>query len=294
MIGSTVSHYRICEAIGRGGFSEVYLAKDLNLERQVVIKFLLPFLHLETQARRKFIAEAKSISALEHPRIGVIYEIDWNDSGLVYMVMAYYSGGSIRDLMDLDPLPILQALDLMLQILDGMKAAHDRGIVHRGLKPSNIMLSANRTIRIIDFGMAELPDPASLNKAEELVGTVAYLSPEQIEGKVVDARSDIFSLGIIFFEMLTGEMPFPGDNGATAVLGIITKKPKPLSAFLDEIPRGLQQILDQALTKEINGRYQSVGQMRHELVAVRDQYIKGRDLKMRLMTFSRRWRRRLQ
>ena len=295
MIGRTVSHYRIRELIGRGGSSDVYLADDLALERQVVIKFLSPLRRSDATAERRLVAEAKALSMLDHPNVGAIHEVDQDQgqAGQLFLVMAYHTGGSLKNLLAAGRLDIARALELMIQILDGLGAAHARGIVHRDLKPANVMLAGDGTARIIDFGLARLADQVTMTQAGSLLGTVAYMSPEQANGERIDERSDLFSVGVMLFEMLTGHLPFPGENEAAVVFSLISGKPQTLSAHLDEIPSGLQQVVDRALAKDANDRYQTVTEMRDDLIRVCDRYSRGVGITTRCVTLYRRWRRRL-
>ncbi len=293
MIGQTISHYLIQQELGSGGMGEVFLAKDLKLDRLVAIKFLASFRQAEPENEERFISEAKAASALDHRGISVIHEVDRTDADHLFMVMTYYPGGSIKERLDGGAMPVHETLDLVIEIAAALQAAHAINLVHRDIKPSNIMLAADGSPKIIDFGLAKLSDQITLTRTGSSLGTVAYMSPEQVRGEAVDQRSDLFSLGIMLFEMLTGHLPFHCTNEASAILSIINEKPHPLSRYLDEIPPGLQYILNRALAKFPADRYQSTAEFQADLQRVRARQTTGPGVTTRLATAGRRWRRRL-
>lgn len=268
--GDIVAQYHLLQPIGQGGMGEVWLAEDPRLSRKVAIKFLTAAQDGPRSSQARFINEAKAASSLDHPSIGTIHAFDQDARGQLYIVMAYYGGGSLKEYIASRELRVAEALELTLQICDGLSAAHAQGIIHRDLKPANVMLTRDRQARLIDFGLAKLGDQMGLTKTGSALGTIAYMSPEQVRGKSVDARSDIFSLGVTLYELLTGHIPFDGENEASVLLRITQGQPDPLAKHRRGLPRGLGRILDRALARHPDDRYQSVTEMRQDLRAVLD------------------------
>jgi len=218
MIGRTVSHYRILSEIRRGGMGIVYRAVDVKLNREVALKFLPPELTTDLERKRRFVQEAQAAAALKHPNIAVIYEIDDSD-GVTFIAMELIDGEKLSDLLTEGPLSPSRAVELAIEVAEGLARAHEKGVVHRDLKPSNIMVTSDGHPKIIDFGLAKLTEPlgevgseletAAKEKTEagRVMGTFAYMSPEQALGRKIDHRSDIFSFGVVLYEMLTRELP---------------------------------------------------------------------------------------
>jgi serine/threonine-protein kinase len=254
--GTVVSHYRIIEKIGAGGMGEVYLAEDTELNRKVALKFLPPHLCQDEDCRARFKREAQTAAVLEHPNIVTIHEVS-EHQGRPYIVMQYMEGQSLRDLMKGKELSLDRIIDLAIQICDGLGAANDRKIVHRDIKPSNIVIDAYGRPRILDFGLAAVQSEKHLTRTGSTLGTVRYMSPEQAEGKDIDHRSDLFSLGIVLYEMITGKMPFEGNSEAAAMNSILNDIPEPLSRYKSNIPDKMQNIIDKALEKDMDTRYQT-------------------------------------
>ncbi len=261
MIGQSISHYEILEKLGEGGMGVVYKAEDSRLARTVALKFLPPHLYADENAKKRFIREAKTASALDHSNIIAIHEIDETPDGRMFIVMAYYEGRTLRQMLDDGPLEIDEALDVAIQIAEGLAAAHDKGILHRDIKPGNILVTKEREVKILDFGLAKLAGRTKVTSTGTRVGTISYMSPEQVTGGEVDHRSDIFSLGVVLHELLTGEPLYKGDNEAAAVYGIVHSDPKPASSSRSDIPAEFQRIIDKSLSKAVGERYQSA----HEL-----------------------------
>ena len=230
MIGKIISHYQILEKLGEGGMGVVYKARDLDLDRHVAIKFLPPHMVADEEATRRFTHEAKTASALNHPNIGVVHEIGRSDDDQTFMVMACYEGESLRERIDRGAVSFEEALDITAQVSSGLAKAHERSIVHRDIKPSNVLLTEDGHAVIIDFGLAKLAGRTKLTKAGYTLGTAAYMSPEQARGEEVDHRSDIFSLGVMLYEMLTGEKPFRGEHEAALLYEIVHGEPEPLGS----------------------------------------------------------------
>jgi tetratricopeptide (TPR) repeat protein len=261
--GTMISHYRIIKKIGEGGMGVVYKAEDTKLDRTVALKFLPPHLLCDTEARARFEHEAKAASALNHPGIATIHEIDEAD-GQCFIAMEYLEGGSLKARME-KPLSLTEILALAIQIGEGLDAAHQSGVVHRDIKPDNIMLTRRGTAKIMDFGLAKLRGVTRLTRTGTTLGTLRYMSPEQIQGKEVDQRSDIFSFGVVLYELVTGNLPFKGEYEEAVFYSILNETPDPLARYRSDVPEGLQRIVDRALAKDISERYQHADDMVAEL-----------------------------
>lgn len=268
MIGQTVSHYRILEKLGAGGMGEVFLAEDTKLERKVALKFLPAQFSSDKEERKRFIHEAKAASALDHPNICSVYEIGETPEGQLFIAMGYYEGKTLKEKMKAGPLPINEAVAIAIQIAEGLKKAHNKGIVHRDLKPANIMLTDEGTVKIVDFGLAKLKGLTRLTRSGTTLGTVAYMSPEQAMGKEVDQRSDIWSLGVILYEMLIGKLPFPGEYDQAILYSVINEEPESVSKIRSDIPDNLRRIVGKALAKNSEKRYQAADELLNELKRV--------------------------
>jgi len=265
MIGQTISHYKILSKLGEGGMGVVYKAEDTKLKRTVALKFLPPELTRDKAAKTRFIHEAQAASALQHHNICTIHEIDETKDGRLFIAMDCYGGETLKEKIAKGPLPVEEAVDIAHQIAGGLSEAHEAGIVHRDIKPGNIMITRKGVVKLLDFGLAKLTGQTKLTRTGTTVGTVAYMSPEQAKGEEVDARSDIFSLGAVLYEMLTGAVPFPGDHEAAVLYGIIHGEPKPLAEIDKSIPEELQRIVDRALKKDPGARYSSAVGMAEDL-----------------------------
>jgi len=270
MIGQTISHYRIIEKLGAGGMGVVYKAQDQKLPRFVALKFLPPHLSDDETAKSRFIHEAETASALDHPNIGTIYEVDESPDGQMFIAMAYYEGLSLQQRMTQGPVSVDEAFDIVAQIGAGLNKAHENGILHRDIKPANILLTQDGHAKIIDFGLARLAGQTRLTRTGTTVGTVSYMSPEQARGQDVDMRSDVFSLGVILYELLTGKLPFRGDNEATVIYAILNTEPEPLAQWHDDQPRHAQRVIDKALAKDRTERYASAGELLADLQKLRE------------------------
>ena len=255
MIGQTVSHYRILEKLGEGGMGVVYKAEDTKLRRTVALKFLPPELSRDQEAKERFFHEARAAAALDHPNIATVYEID-EAEGQIFIALGYVEGRTLKDTIADRPLPIAQAIDLAMQIAEGLALAHEKGIVHRDVKSANIMITDKGQVKIMDFGLAKLKGQTRLTRDGSTLGTVAYMSPEQAQGKEVDQRSDIWSLGVVLYEMLTGKLPFRGEYDQAVIYAILNEAPEPVTALRSGIPLELERIMDKALAKDPAERYQ--------------------------------------
>ncbi|MCK4539154.1 MAG: protein kinase [Candidatus Krumholzibacteria bacterium] len=265
MLGETISHYKIIEKLGEGGMGLVYRAVDTKLDREVAIKLLPSHLSADPEAVKRFIREAKAASALNHSAIGVIHEIDETEQGQTFIVMALYEGGTLRERIDRGKLTMNETVTIASQIASGLSRAHEKGIVHRDIKPQNILLNRDGEAKIIDFGLAKLAGVTKLTKEGGTLGTAAYMSPEQARGEDVDRRSDIFSLGTILYEMLAGETPFKGEHEAALLYEIVHEDPVHVSDRCKDIPVELCAIVEMALNKDSSERYQSATEMKADL-----------------------------
>src|SRR5579864_8076937 len=277
MTGRTLSHYELLEEIGKGGMGVVYKARDTRLDRFVAIKLLPPEKMADPDRKRRFVQEAKAASALNHPNIVTIHEIDALE-GVDFIVMEYVEGAPLDRSIPAKGLPLEQALAYAVQIADALAAAHTAGIVHRDIKPGNIVVTPGGRVKVLDFGLAKLleragPDDATVTaeaatRAGVIVGTVAYASPEQIEAKPVDARSDVFSFGAVLYEMLTGHRPFQGESQLSTMAAILRDTPQPVVAVRPGLPADLSRILKRCLEKNRAARYPSGAELRDDLAAV--------------------------
>ncbi len=265
MIGQTISHYKILEKLGEGGMGVVYKAQDLKLDRIVALKFLPHHLTTNEAEQARFLQEAKAASALNHPNVCSIHSIGEHE-GQNFIDMELVEGQTLRQkvLVGADSRPPLQVNDAIgyaIQIGEALHEAHSKGIVHRDIKCENIMVNARNQIKVMDFGLAKLKGSLKLTKASSTVGTLAYMAPEQIQGGEVDGRSDIFSFGVVLFEMLTGKLPFRGEHDAAIMYSILNEEAEPLTKYLPEAGSELLHVINRALEKNPEDRYQNVNDM---------------------------------
>ena len=257
--------YRIQDEIGRGGMGVVYRAEDIKLCRPVALKFLPPELIQDKNARERFIQEARAAAALAHPNICTVYEVD--DSGdQPFIAMEYVEGETLREKTRRGPLPLEEALAVASQAAEGLEAAHRRGIVHRDIKSSNIMVTDKGQAKIMDFGLAKLRGGSSLTGEGATIGTVAYMSPEQARGEKVDQRTDIWSLGVVLYEMLSGELPFRGERDVSLLYSIVHEEPRSLGDRRPPVPPDLKRVIELALEKDSGSRYQTAAEMGRDIV----------------------------
>jgi Tol biopolymer transport system component/predicted Ser/Thr protein kinase len=258
MIGKTVSHYRIIEKLGEGGMGVVYKALDLKLERFVALKFLPHEISVGAEDRARFLQEARAASAISHPNVCVIHEIAEHE-GQQFIVMEYVDGKTLRQLVPIQK--VQDALGYAVKIGEALEEAHGKGIVHRDIKTDNIMVAVNNQIKVMDFGLAKLRGSLKLTKTSSTVGTLSYMAPEQIQGGEVDARSDIFSFGVVFYEMLAGQLPFVGEHEAAMMYSILNENPQPIQKFRPELSSELLHVINRALEKDPEDRYQTMHDM---------------------------------
>ncbi|MFQ5638121.1 MAG: serine/threonine protein kinase [bacterium] len=237
MLNETISHFKIIRKLGEGGMGEIYLAEDIKLNRTAVIKCISPRLITDEDSRRRFMREAQAAARLNHPNIVTVYELG-EHADIVYIAMEYIDGETLRELITQQDLPILKAINFVIEICAGLSRAHKAGIVHRDLKPENIMIDRDGWVKILDFGLAKLRDRSTLTKAGFTMGTPAYMSPEQVRGEALDERTDIFSTGVLLYELITGLHPFEADYEQAFVYSIIHEQPEPLARYKREVRDG--------------------------------------------------------
>jgi serine/threonine protein kinase len=258
LIGQTISHYKILEKLGEGGMGVVYKAEDTKLKRIVALKFLPHGLHANETERARFLQEAQAASALNHPNICTIHDIG-EEGEQQFIVMEFVDGKILREMIPVQKSQT--AIDYAIQIGGALQEAHSRGIVHRDVKADNIMVNLKNQVKVMDFGLAKLKGSLKLTKTSSTVGTLAYMAPEQIEGGEVDARSDIFSFGVVLYEMLTGHLPFRGEHEAAMMYSILNEDPVPIQKYLPELSSDVVYVINKALEKSPDERYQSVSEM---------------------------------
>ena len=241
MIGRKISHYRILEKLGEGGMGVVYKAEDTRLKRVVALKFLPTELTRDKEARKRFYREAQAASALQHQNICAIHDIEETADGQVFICLDCYSGQTLKDKLAAlpagKPLPIDETTAIIHQVASGLQEAHEQGIVHRDLKPANILITADGVVKILDFGLAKLASASRLTRTGQISGTAAYMSPEQALGKEVDQRSDIWSLGVVLYEMLAGRHPFVADYEQALIYQILNQEPEPTTGAQRRVAR---------------------------------------------------------
>ncbi len=264
MIGKQISHYKIVDQLGEGGMGVVYKALDTKLDRTVALKFLPSRFLQDKEKEKRFIQEAKAASALDHANICTIYEINETDDGALYIAMGYYAGQTLKEKIKEGPMSLDESLNITMQIAKGLYTAHKKGIVHRDIKPGNIIITEDGTVKILDFGLAKMSGVAMTTDGSTL-GTVAYMSPEQATGGELDLRSDIWSLGILFYEMITGGLPFAGEYPQALIYSILNNDPDPITDYNTGIPIEVVKIINKLLAKEPGDRYQSMGGLIQDL-----------------------------
>jgi len=270
MIGATIGHYKILKKLGQGGMGIVYQAQDTVLDRLVALKFLpVHMLDNETE-RARFVQEAKSASSLNHPNVCIIHYIE-NEADQQFIVMEYVDGVTLREKFRKAALKFDEAMSYAIQIGEALQEAHSKNIVHRDIKSDNIMVNSKNQVKVMDFGLAKLKGSVKLTRSSSTVGTLAYMAPEQIQGGEADIRSDIFSYGVVVFEMLTQHTPFRGEHEAALVYSIVNEPPEPLEKYREDVSPELGRILHRALEKDPEDRYQSVADMVSELKRLRKE-----------------------
>ncbi|HET7220356.1 MAG TPA: serine/threonine-protein kinase, partial [Vicinamibacterales bacterium] len=270
MIGQTISHYRIVERLGAGGMGVVYRAEDVRLRRAVALKFLPIEATQDREARDRLVAEAQTASALDHPNICTIYEIDETPDGRMFLAMSYYEGETLKERIARGPMAIDEAVDIAAQVARAVVAAHDAGVIHRDIKPANIMLTRRGEVKLLDFGIAKLSGRTALTRTGTTVGTLAYMSPEQLVGQGGDALSDVWALGVVLHEMVAGSLPFTAEHDVALIAAIANAAPTPLRVVRADVPPELEYIVRRALEKNRDARYQSVREFLHDIESLRE------------------------
>jgi len=268
VIGKTISHYKILEKLGEGGMGVVYKAEDLKLKRCVALKFLSSSI-VDAKTRQRFIDEARAASALEHPNICAIHEIDETPEGQMFIVMPCYEGESLQARIERGRLKLDEAVEIAIQVVSGLAKAHEKGIIHRDIKPGNIFMTSDGLAKIVDFGLAKLIGRTKLTRTGTTPGTVSYMSPEQLRGGDIDHRSDIWALGVVLYEMVTGEAPFRGDYEQAMSYSIMNEAPKPLRSLRPDVPVEVERLIEKTLSKNPNERYQKATELLGALQAVK-------------------------
>jgi serine/threonine protein kinase/Flp pilus assembly protein TadD len=271
MIGRTISHYRILEKLGEGGMGVVYKAEDTKLKRTVALKFLPSELTRDPEAKERFIHEAQAASSLDHNSICTVHEIGETEDEQIFIAMACYEGETLKKKIERGAMALEQAISIAIQVAEGLGKAHAMGIVHRDIKPANIMVTGDGVAKILDFGVAKLVGQARLTKTTSTVGTIAYMSPEQVGGREVDSRTDIWSLGVVLYEMVTGRLPFWGEYEPALIYSILNDKPRLMSTLRDGVPRELERIVEKTLAERRDERYKSVMELLADLRALSEE-----------------------
>src|SRR5215472_15659870 len=289
MVGKTVSHYKIDEKLGEGGMGVVYRARDTRLDRFVALKVLPAEKVADPERKRRFVQEAKSASALNHPNIITIHDIDQAD-GVDFIAMELVEGETLDRLIPRNGMRLGDILKYSIQIAAALARAHAAGIVHRDIKPANIMATPDGHVKVLDFGLAKLTEPvegfmqgSTANTADDtgtgqgkIIGTVAYMSPEQAEGKKVDARSDIFSFGSVLYEMATGRVPFQDQTKISTLAAILHKEPSAIREIASDAPRDLEKIITRCLRKDLSRRFQHMDDVKVALEELKEDSESGK------------------
>jgi len=269
-VDQQVSHYQVIEKLGGGGMGIVYKARDMKLDRFVALKFLPHHMDSEEHQMR-FIQEAKTASALDHPNICTIYEIDKTPDGQVFIAMGFYEGETLKKKLSQSKFSLHEALQIALQVTRGLSKAHEHGVIHRDIKPANVIITQDGVVKIVDFGLARFVDDTRITHTGIAVGTLQYMSPEQVRGKQIDHRTDIWSVGVLLYEMVSGRLPFSSTTEVGVIQSIINEEPTPIRTHLPNIPEQLEKVIRKTLSKPVQDRYVLMQQLAHELEGINFQ-----------------------
>ena len=280
MEGQTISHYKVLSEVGRGGMGVVYKAEDTNLKRPVALKFLAAHLLDDKEIKTRFHREAEAAAAPNHPNVCTVHEIA-EDNGRTFIAMAFLEGEPLEKKIEAGPLKLKDALDITIQTAKGLQAAHGKKIVHRDIKPANLMIGEDGHVTIMDFGLALLADRSKLTRLDETMGTVTYMSPEQTYGMELDHRTDVWSLGVVIYEMVTGQRPFKGHYDQAVTYSITSEEPEPMTALRTGVPMELEWLVGKCLAKEADKRYQSTADMVVDLEALSEKLKSGKSTILR-------------
>ena len=287
--GKEIGNYKIISQIGKGGMGTVYLARDKILDRQIAIKFLVQKFSHNKERLRRFMMEAKTASGLNHPNIITIHEIAEIDNHH-YIATEFIEGETLRKRLKSKPLKLLTGVEIAIQIASALNVAHEAGIIHRDIKPDNIMIRPDGLVKILDFGIAKLSEQKidfdskdestikAMTKPGVIIGTANYMSPEQARGKKVDAQTDIFSLGIVLYLMFTGKLPFEGETPSDIIASLLKETPKPLDEYNEEFPKELKKIVEKALEKEKENRYKTSAEILKSLKQFKKQFEESEEI----------------
>jgi len=264
MIGQTISHYRILEKLGEGGMGVVYKAEDTKLQRMVALKFLSSELTREPEAKARFVREARAAAALDHANICTVHEIDEAEDR-IFIAMAFIEGQSLKEKIQTGPLALPEALDLVAQVAEGLREAHEKGMIHRDIKPANIMITPGGQAKILDFGLAISPGATRVTRLGTTLGTIGYMSPEQAQAQAVDHRTDIWSTGVMLYEMVTGKLPFQADHEQATIHLILNEEPPRIRSHRSDAPRQLEEIIEKCLSKATGERYENAEALKKDL-----------------------------
>jgi serine/threonine protein kinase len=268
MIGKVVSHYKILEKLGEGGMGVVYKAEDTRLKRTVALKFLPTALTTDREAKERFIHEAQAASSLQHNNICNVHDIDETPEDQLFIVMDLYDGETLKKKIERSPRKIEEAIGITIQVAQGLARAHEHGIVHRDIKPANVMITSDGVAKIVDFGLAKLSGRTMLTKTGSTLGTAAYMSPEQARGESADQRTDIWSLGVILYEMLSGRRPFEAEYENALLYSILNAEPDHITGLRSGVPIALERIINKCLAKSPDRRYQHADELVVDLRSV--------------------------
>ena len=285
MTGRNISHYKVLEKVGEGGMGVVYKAEDTKLGRTVALKFLAAHLLKDAESRKRFEREAKAVAALNHPNICTIHEID-EAEGRTFLALEFIEGESLPARIERGPLPLEDALDLARQTADGLQAAHEKAIVHRDIKPGNLLITPKGQLKILDFGLALLTEDSKLTQLDTTLGTIAYMSPEQSMAAGTDSRTDIWALGVVLYEMVSGQLPFRGDYDRAVMYSITSEEPEPLTGLRTGVPMELEWLIGKCLAKQAPGRYQNAADLIVDLTALRKKMESGKSTIVRPVAAS--------
>jgi predicted Ser/Thr protein kinase len=280
MVGSCLAHYQVLELLGRGGMGEVYSAEDTRLRRKVALKVLPAAMAAEPERRRRFEREAQAIAALNHPGIVTIYSVE-HEGGVSFLTMELVEGRTLADVVPEGGMPLAQFLKIAVPLADAVHAAHEKGILHRDLKPGNVMVTPEGRVKVLDFGLAKLARDSALvmpagphtTSDGQIIGTLFYMAPEQAEGKPVDRRADIFALGVMMYELAVGLRPFAGETNVSVLTSLLRDTPRPLTEIRHDLPPVLSDILQRCMEKDPARRYSTAAELRADLEALGGQNV---------------------
>lgn len=290
MIGQQISHYRITDRISSGASGTVYKADDLTLRRTVAIKVIKPSHQDPNIANKRFLREAQAISQIDHPNVISVFEVVQKGAAN-FLVMQYAPGSSLRDKIEKGLLSAVDAIKIASGIAGGLQAAHDVGVVHRDIKPENVVVDDPAGAKVLDFGVAHLIDRSTLTRRGKIVGTLPYMAPEQIRGDLVDARTDVYAVGVVLYEMLTGKLPFESSEESAFFYQIVNVVPEPVETLVPGLPAGIGKVVSKAVAKKPADRYQTAGDMKHDLDIVLRRAQKASGEPAEMIAKTRPWRR---